>query len=270
MNYKIYYEGDELNRGVFCFSKYVDKKYILVFHGLLGRGKNWNSIIKRLSSLVNQYFIVLDLRNHGENDPASKISYQLMVGDVYDFVKKKGIKDFSIIGHSMGGKLGMIFSLEFPKLVNQLFVVDIAPVTYPLEENEIIDVLIKIDLDNCKNRNDADRQLSEYVKNKNLRIFLLQNLDLNNGKYSWSLNLNAIKQGMANLRGFPVIDSQKYSNVSTICIYGEKSVYLNENYKNEFRKLFTNLRFKKVDNAGHWLHFENSEEFIEIIYKNLI
>ena len=52
MNYKIYYEGDELNRGVFCFSKYVVKKYILVFHGLLGRGKNWHSIIKRLSSLV--------------------------------------------------------------------------------------------------------------------------------------------------------------------------------------------------------------------------
>ena len=102
MNYKIYYEGDELNRGVFCFSKYVDKKYILVFHGLLGRGKNWNSIIKRLSSLVNQYFIVLDLRNHGENDPASKISYQLMVGDVYDFVKKKELKIFLLLAIQWG------------------------------------------------------------------------------------------------------------------------------------------------------------------------
>ena len=270
MNYKIYYQGNELNRSTFTFSKNVDEGYILIFHGLFGRAKNWHSIIKKLSTLVYKYFIVLDLRNHGENKPSLKISYKLMVNDVYKFIKIKGIKNFSIIGHSMGGKLGMLFTLEYPKLVNQLFVVDIAPVTYPFEENEIVDHLIKIDINKCKNRNDADKMLSEHIEDKNLRFFLLQNLELIYGKYSWSLNLKTIKLGMPDLRSFPIIDDVKHSSINTICIYGENSNYLSEIYKNKFRQLFTNLEFKKVDNAGHWLHFENSEEFIEIICKNLI
>ena len=33
--------------------------------------------------------IVFDLRNHGENEPSTEISYSIMVNDVYEFIKKK-------------------------------------------------------------------------------------------------------------------------------------------------------------------------------------
>ena len=46
-------------------------------------------------------------------------------------ISEKNINKFSIIGHSMGGKLGMLFTLLYPKFVKQLFVIDIAPVDYP-------------------------------------------------------------------------------------------------------------------------------------------
>ena len=59
-----------------------------------------------------------------------------MVNDVYEFIKKKNIKKFSIIGHSMGGKLGMLFTLLYPQFVKQLFVVDIAPVDYYYYKNK--------------------------------------------------------------------------------------------------------------------------------------
>ena len=49
-------------------------------------------------------------------------------------------------------------------------------------------------LDLIKSRGEADIILSEYIDQKFLRSFLLQNLELVDGKYKWSINLKAIKK----------------------------------------------------------------------------
>ena len=193
-----------------------------------------------------------------------------MVRDVYAFIQRNNIFKISIIGHSMGGKLGMLFSLLYPKLVKQLFVVDIAPVDYPREEIEIVDYLLKIDVKNCKSRNEVDSKLSKYINDKELRLFLLQNLSFNDGKYTWSLDLNTIKTGMKDLRGFPLDVISDVSKVDTFCIFGGNSPYINEKYKDKFKTLFTNLNFFKIEGAGHWLHVEKPKEFIKIISKKII
>ena len=267
MKFKVYNNGKLLSNEILFFE---DQKINFIFHGLFGRAKNWHSIALRLSSVAEGFFIVFDLRNHGENEPSTEISYSIMVKDVYEFIQRKNISKITIIGHSMGGKLGMLFSLLYPKFVKQLFVVDIAPVNYPREKTEIVDHLLEIDIKNCKSRNEVDLKLSNYINDKELRSFLLQNLNFNNGTYSWSLNLNTIKMGMQDLRGFPFDMISKKSQVDTLCIFGGNSSYINETYKNEFKTLFSNLNFFKIKNAGHWLHVEKPQEFIKIISKNLI
>ena len=267
MKFKIYNNGKLLINQISSFN---DRKIHFIFHGLFGRAKNWHSIALKLSSIVEGLFIVFDLRNHGENEPSTEISYSIMVNDVYEFIKEKDINKFSIIGHSMGGKLGMLFTLLYPQFVKQLFVVDIAPVDYPREDIEIVDHLLKIDVKKCKSRKDVDIQLSNYINDKELRSFLLQNLNFNNGIYSWSLDLNTIKMGMKYLRGFPIELISNVSYIETLCIFGENSPYINQKYKDKFKTLFTNLQFFKIENAGHWLHVEKPQEFIKIISKKLI
>ena len=267
MKFKVYKNEKQLRSAEFNF---INKKIIVIFHGLFGRAKNWHSIALRISSIIDCTIIVFDLRNHGENEPSTEISYSIMVNDVFEFTKKKNINKFSIIGHSMGGKLGMLFTLLYPQFVKQLFVVDIAPVDYPREEIEIVDHLLKIDIKNCKSRKDVDVKLSNYIKDKELRSFLLQNLNFNNGIYSWSLDLNTIKTGMKYLRGFPIDLISNVSHVDTLCVFGENSPYINKKYKDKFKTLFRNLNFLKIENTGHWLHVEKPQEFINIISKKLI
>ena len=267
MIYKIYRNGNYLNNKELNFN---DQNIIFIFHGLFGRAKNWHSIALKISSIFEHNLIVFDLRNHGENEPSTEISYSIMVNDVYQFIKRKKINRFSIIGHSMGGKLGMLFTLLYPQFVKQLFVVDIAPVEYPREEIEIVDYLLKIDIKNCKSRKEVDTKLSNYLNDRELRSFLLQNLNFNNGIYSWSLNLNTIKSGMSELRGFPLDVISNVSQVDTSCIFGGNSPYINKKYKEKFKALFTNLKFFKIEDAGHWLHVEKPKEFIKIISKKLI
>ena len=121
MKFKVYKNEKQLRNEEFYFN---DQKIILIFHGLFGRAKNWHSTVLKLSSIVEGLFIVFDLRNHGENEPSTEISYSIMAKDVYEFIQSKNISKISIIGHSMGGKLGMLFSLLYPTFVKQLFVVD--------------------------------------------------------------------------------------------------------------------------------------------------
>ena len=267
MKFKIYNNGKQLSNELLSFN---NRKINFIFHGLFGRAKNWHSIILRLSSIVDGLFIVFDLRNHGENEPSTEISYSIMVKDVYEFIQRKNISKISIIGHSMGGKLGMLFSLLYPKFVKKLFVVDIAPVDYPREEIEIVDYLLMINIKNCRSRKEIDSKLSNYINDKHLRSFLLQNLNFNNGTYAWSLDLNTIKMGMKDLRGFPFDIISNNSQIDTLCIFGGNSPYINEKYKDKFKTLFTNLEFFKIEDAGHWLHVEKQQEFIKIISKKLI
>ena len=267
MKFKVYKNEKQIKNEEKYFN---DQNIIFIFHGLFGRAKNWHSIALRISSIFDGTIIVFDLRNHGENEPSDKISYSIMVNDVYEFIKRKNINKFSIIGHSMGGKLGMTFTLLYPQFVKQLFVVDIAPVNYPREDIEIVDHLLKINVKSCKSRNEVDSKLSNYLNDRDLRSFLLQNLSFNNGIYDWSLNLKTIKMGMKDLRGFPIDIISNTCQIDTLCIFGGNSPYINEKYKDKFKTLFTNLQFFKIEDAGHWLHVEKPQEFIDIISKKII
>ena len=76
MKFKVYNNGRQLSNAELSFK---DQKLTFIFHGLFGRAKNWHSIALKLSSLVEGLFIVFDLRNHGENEPSTEISYSIMV-----------------------------------------------------------------------------------------------------------------------------------------------------------------------------------------------
>ena len=88
MKFKVYKNEKQLRSEEICFN---NQKIIFIFHGLFGRAKNWHSIALRISSIIDCTIIVFDLRNHGENEPSTEISYSIMVNDVFQFTKKKNI-----------------------------------------------------------------------------------------------------------------------------------------------------------------------------------
>ena len=54
-----------------------------------------------------------------------------MAGDVVKFLDYEGYDQAQIVGHSLGGKIAMAMALLHPDRVQNLAVVDIAPVNYP-------------------------------------------------------------------------------------------------------------------------------------------
>ena len=107
-------------------------KHILILHGFLGSGDNWISIAKKLS--LNGFSVhLIDQRNHGRSFHSENFNYELMCGDLLNYINYHRITNLILLGHSMGGKTVMKFSLDNPKLILKLIVIDTSPRYYPIQ-----------------------------------------------------------------------------------------------------------------------------------------
>ena len=94
-------------------------KPLLILHGFLGMSDNWKTLGAQFASDGFQVHL-LDLRNHGRSFHSEAFSYDLMVQDVLEYCKYHNLKDINIIGHSMGGKVAMLFATTYPEWVDNM------------------------------------------------------------------------------------------------------------------------------------------------------
>ena len=100
---------------------------LIIAHGLYGSARNWGVLQKRFAA--SRQVIAVDMRNHGESPHLPSQSYPDMARDLAEVIEANGGRA-DVLGHSMGGKAGMVLALTRPDLVNRLIVADIAPVAY--------------------------------------------------------------------------------------------------------------------------------------------
>jgi pimeloyl-ACP methyl ester carboxylesterase len=68
----------------------------------------------------------IDLRGHGDSpwvDPPD-YSYERFAADLAEAVEKLDLRDFILVGHSMGGMVSLVYSSQYPGRVSRLIVVD--------------------------------------------------------------------------------------------------------------------------------------------------
>uniref|UniRef100_A0A8H7NH02 AB hydrolase-1 domain-containing protein n=1 Tax=Bionectria ochroleuca TaxID=29856 RepID=A0A8H7NH02_BIOOC len=151
---------------------------ILFLHGLFGSKKNNRAISKALARDLGRYVYALDLRNHGESPHDKRHDYTAMAEDVAHFIRENGLKESSIIGHSMGAKTAMTLALGSPDLVANIASVDNAPSDKSLGKGfaDYVRGMKQIDASNCKRQAEADEILKQYEESITIRQFLLGNL----------------------------------------------------------------------------------------------
>lgn len=235
---------------------------LIVLHGLFGSSDNWLTVARELESDYKIYLV--DLRNHGDSPHSGDFTYAAMADDLLEFLQDHQLKNTIVLGHSMGGKAAMRFAVEHPELVKKLVVVDIAPRSYPPHHQAILNGLKSIDVQHIKSRKEADDALAEYVKELGVRQFLLKNLSRNTaGGYEWKMNLPVIDQQIENV-GEGLNNEARYEQ-PTLFINGEASDYIREKEEELIYTIFPQATIQTIKGAGHWVHAEKTEEFVELL-----
>ena len=221
---------------------------------MFGAGRNWGAIARKLGEKFN--ILLVDLPNHGDSPWVETLTYDGMALTVADFLHARGIYgDAALLGHSMGGKVGMTLALGDPNALSRLIVVDIAPVTYHSHSNdEIIDALLALPLDALKSRGEIDAALAPSIADPMLRSYLLANLRREGDRFVWRINLAGLKKSLPALLDFPHFDASVCFDAPTLFIEGERSAYIRDEDRPLIRARFPEARIEVVPNAGHWVH----------------
>jgi len=236
---------------------------IIILHGLFGTLDNWQTTARRLSE--NHTVFIIDQRNHGRSPHHEGFDYEVLAEDLRDFMESQWIYEATIIGHSMGGKTAMQFALNYGEMVEKLIVVDIGPQAYVGGHQTIFEALLGLDLSKINNRKEADNQLATRIESIAVRQFLLKNLTRNkeSGQYEWKMNLPVIHANYGRI--LDAIKSDYTYDGETLFINGGKSDYLSPTDLPNLQKFFPKAELKTIPKAGHWIHAEAPDEFLELI-----
>lgn len=241
---------------------------VLVLHGLFGAGRNWLSVARRLAGTYT--FHLVDLRNHGRSPHLPAMSYRDMAGDVRALVAHLDVNDFTLVGHSMGGKAAMTLALNDPLGIERLVCVDIAPAAYPDRFAEMIRAMRALDLASIRRRSDADAALAAAIPDESVRQFILQNLVFEAGQARWRANLPALEDQMPLILGpLPVADDACYRG-PTWFIRGEHSDRITPAHHDLIARHFPDHRIETVVGGGHWPHAEAPAAFMQLFEQALL
>lgn len=245
LNYKVFGEG----------------KPLIILHGLFGSSDNWQTHAKKLAEKYNVYTI--DQRNHGKSPWSNAFNYAIMAEDLHEFVEQHEIKDFILMGHSMGGKVAIQYAQNHPETISHLIIVDMGLKEYPITHDRIIEGLKSINILQLESRRAANEQLAKYVPEDITRLFLLKNLyRKKEGGWGWHINISVLDDKLPEIvKSSP----RKQTLVKALFISGGKSNYVLKSDYPSIKEVFPNAAFYVIEEADHWIHAEAPEEFLATI-----
>lgn len=241
-------------------------KPLIILHGLFGNSDNWQTHAKKLADYYQ--VILVDQRNHGHADWSDEFSYELLAEDLLELIQDLGLSKVSILGHSMGGKVAMRFAQLHEKLVEKLIVVDMGIKSYPMHHQEILAGIHAVSAGAMDSRSTAEEILLPFVPNEGTRLFLMKNLYWKEkGQLAWRMNYLVLEEKMSEiLKALP----EEECFTPTLFIRGALSNYILDDDYEMLEGAFPDAQFMTIENAGHWVHAEAPDVFMNAVLEFLL
>ena len=235
---------------------------IVILHGFLGMSDNWKTIAANYAQEgFNAH--ILDLRNHGRSFHSNEFDYNLMVQDVFEYCEFHNLEKIFLLGHSMGGKVAMLFATNFPEKVEKLIIADIGPKYYPPHHQTILEGLNAVDFSKKPSRSQVEQILSNYISDFGTRQFLMKNLYWKTPEeLAFRFNLVALTHNVSKI-GTALPENAIFNN-PTLFIRGGNSNYILNEDSPLILSHFPKANSHTIQDAGHWLHAEKPQEFFEL------
>ena len=263
---------------------------MIIMHGLFGNANNNRTMANCILDIESQTspnlyrnIYLLNMRNHGTSPKSMAMSYDVMCQDIIKFIGDHELYRPVLVGHSMGGKVGMETVLKEPSLVSGMVVIENSPVQQPINTKFIqyIEVLQAICQDSqIKTVTQAKEKLKLVETNPLISGFLLTMLQRSSGSAGKSINqpgltsklpLDILKTSLedGSISNWDVPNNMKYSGPS-LFIKGSKSQYLQEDQDlTIIKQYFPRATLEIISGAGHFVNAERPSECAHAIARFL-
>lgn len=231
---------------------------VLVFlHYWGGSSRTWLPVIEHLAT--THRCVAIDFRGWGQSSKEAKdYSLETLASDVLEVVKKLDLKEFILLGHSMGGKVAQLVAAQRPQALKGLILYAPAPPTplhVPEEER-------KGYVDFYQSREGAEIVVSNLTSHPLPEVFREQIItDTLRGslgaKQAWPL------QGMvADISG----ETAKITVPVHIITGGEDSVEPEASLRTAFGAVLKNVAYSVIPGVGHIAPLEAPAQLAQAIF----
>ncbi|MGW2051842.1 alpha/beta fold hydrolase [Streptomyces sp. NPDC001858] len=200
----------------------------VLLHGLMYDARDWDEI----AGFLAEHYHVLSLtqRGHGESAWPGAYSFELGCGDLEAFTDTLSLGRFTLIGHSMGARVGCVFAEQFPERIERMVWEDTAPIDVDFPEGS-----------------------EEVPGAARFDFFAATSLvhQIHNPDPSW-------------WNGLPEITAP------TLIIGGGSTSYTPQEGLAEAARLLPGGRLETIEGAGHLVHRIRPEEYKELLRKFLM
>jgi esterase len=234
-------------------------KPFLIIHGFLGMSDNWKTLGLQFAQLGFQIHL-LDMRNHGKSFHSDEFNYEIMVEDVKAYIDFHQLQHVTLLGHSMGGKIAMLFATIYPEYVEKLIIADIGPKYYAPHHQTILEALNAVDFSKKPNRSEVDEIISKYISDFGTKQFLLKNVYWKTPEeLGFRFNLPVFNEKISEIG--TALPFENYFDKPVLFLRGDKSDYILDADFETILHHFPLAIINTIPNAGHWLQAENPKAF---------
>ena len=259
---------------------------LLLIHGGRDHCRNWDWVA---SELRHEYHVIApDLRGHGDSQWMVGGGY-LHIDYVYDIaqlVQQKKMAPVTVMGHSLGGSISLIYAGLYPDTVKKLVSIEGmgAPPGWshggaepkvesrlhnwinnlrhlssriPRKYGSLEEAFHRMQTENPHLTEEQARHLTVHGSNQN-----------EDGTYSWKFDNYVRTFAPIGLSDTEIQALYARIDCPTLLIYGKESWASNP--ANDGRaKVFKNVAVEGIANAGHWSHHDQFADFMTILQEFL-
>jgi len=100
-------------------------RLVLCVHGLSANCRSFDRLVPVLTG-AGHHVVAMDLRGRGRSDitPPGSYGWDSHVRDLLDIAERYGADSFDVVGHSMGGFIGMSLAAQYPQQCSRLVLID--------------------------------------------------------------------------------------------------------------------------------------------------
>ena len=250
----------------------ISNPSILMLHGNSQQSHSWDFVSLALSEQF--HLIVMDQRGHGDSDWAGDGDYSVEAQqkDIDGLVQAVGLNDFTLMGHSMGGRNSYVWASRHPGALKALVIVDTGPQTQRTGANRIQQ--FKELPDELDSFDEFVARVQEYTGRTQeqvlgaLKYSIRQRSD---GKWTWKYD-KVMRTPGARPSGWNA--DQLWGCVGkidcpTLVLRGDRSDIFAEETMQRMGQVIPDCTTTTISNAGHLVQGDNPAEFLAEVGKFL-
>jgi pimeloyl-ACP methyl ester carboxylesterase len=243
---------------------------LALLHGFLGSGRNLATLARGLAAGAPQYSVyVLDLPGHGASPPLpAHADLDALARALLAAVRVLARSPWTLVGHSLGGRLALKAALLDPAAVARLTVLDITPSPVPPggETARVVAALAGAPA-SAPSRDAFRTWFTRAGLSPALTDWLLLNLTRDGDEFRWRIDREAIAALYPRINAEDLWAAVESRGRDLHVVRGSLSSYVSDA---DCRRLeAAGARVDTIDGAGHFLHVDRPAETLDRVLKGL-